>query len=249
MQGFFRKIIISARHEPDGGSRARAALEDDFHHFRVEIMARDGRITGTAAEALRFPYSTCPAASDALKGLIGKPISATAHEVYRQIDARLQCTHMLDLAGLSSATLATGATVKEYDIHVSDRTNDAYTVQLTLDSARRLHWQVGGDTILSPPPFAGRSLKAGFAGWALEELDPVMSEAALVARRCAMISIGRQKDLDATRHAAATGHCYSQQSERHRDARRIVGSTLDFSHTHSELCATDRAWMDPAHKN
>jgi hypothetical protein len=39
----------------------RAALEDDFHHFRV-VLCHDGSyVLAVSSEGLRVPYSLCPA--------------------------------------------------------------------------------------------------------------------------------------------------------------------------------------------
>jgi hypothetical protein len=243
MSGFFRKIIIETGISETGTGRCRAALEDDFHNFRVEVTVQDGFVASTATDPIRFPYTTCPAAGDALLALVGKSVTPIAHQVFRITDARLQCTHMLDLSGLAIAALVRGVSRVEYDVHVTDRIDGNYEVHLARDGRSVFSWHVVNDTIDTPGLYKGQHLKTGFASWALTHLDPTLSEAALVARRCAMISIGREKDLDSALHAQPTDHCYSQQTERYRDALRINGSTLDFSNSANTLCADDRAWV------
>lgn len=68
MAVFRRRIDIIAHPANDTGE-VRAALEDDFHHFRVWVRHRAGEITAIGGEALRFPipcahrravnYSSC----------------------------------------------------------------------------------------------------------------------------------------------------------------------------------------------
>ena len=48
-------------------------LEDDFHHFRVSIAHRDRRVVALDGEAVRHPWSTCPAALAPLRALVGAP--------------------------------------------------------------------------------------------------------------------------------------------------------------------------------
>lgn len=69
------------------------------------------------------------------------------------------------------------------------------------------------------------------------------SIAALLLRRCTLISLGRMNNLDAQVHASSTGRCYSQQPVHAPQALRIKGSTWDFSETAGMLCQDDQAWL------
>ncbi|MDZ4294521.1 MAG: DUF2889 domain-containing protein, partial [Hydrogenophaga sp.] len=102
----FRRRILIATDPLRTGTRYRAALEDDFHHFRVELVVRDGLIASLHAEAPRHPYSLCPSAADQLQQLVGTAPETSAHAVMRQVDASQQCTHMLELSGLAAAAAA-----------------------------------------------------------------------------------------------------------------------------------------------
>jgi len=74
------------------GGEARAAVEEDFHHFRVTLR-HDGReVTHVTGDTLRGPYPLCSAAGARLKELCGKEISADLPKLTRHIDARSQCT-------------------------------------------------------------------------------------------------------------------------------------------------------------
>ena len=106
-----------------------------------------------------------------------------------------------------------------------------------------LAWELIDTTIAGPEPFAGVSLRKGMAAWAFEHLPEEEAEAALVLRRCALISLGRAKNLDAQVHAEPTGRCFVQQPVRADQGLRIVGSIIDFSGSANALCATDREWL------
>ncbi|MFU7548426.1 hypothetical protein ACM9NK_30875, partial [Pseudomonas paraeruginosa] len=77
-----------------------------------------------------------------------------------------------------------------------------------------LSWDVHGSTIEGPPPYCGVNLREGMARWALNHLSEEEAEAALLLRRCTLISLGRMNNLDAQIHASSTGRCYSQQPAR-----------------------------------
>jgi hypothetical protein len=86
-------------------------------------------------------------------------------------------------------------------------------------------------------------MRQGMARWALGTLPAEEAEAALVLRRCALISLGRLKDIDKEPHAHLTGRCYAQQPHRAPQAIRMVGSTWDFTKKPEALCGDDQAWL------
>ncbi|MCY1465875.1 hypothetical protein D9M71_840780 [compost metagenome] len=97
--------------------------------------------------------------------------------------------------------------------------------------------------IEAPLPYSGINLREGMARWALNTLNEEAAEAALLLRRCTLISMGRAYNLDEQIHAVNTARCYSQQPERAEQALRMKGSTLDFSHEQLKLCAQDQEWL------
>jgi Protein of unknown function (DUF2889) len=242
MGRFRRRIIIQYRALGQGGE-TRAALEDDFHHFRVVLRHEVEQLVHIHGQALRHPYSLCPGALGQLPQLLGMRLDAVANAVTRATDATTQCTHLLDLAGLGLAAAARRDTHRQYDIDVPDRVNGQTTATLQRDGLPLLAWQVQDSTITGPAPYAGRSLHQGLARWALQTLSVGDAEAALALRRCVMISLGRHKPLDTWVHAVASGHCYAQQPVRAEQALRMVGSTWDFSGRADDLCADDTAWL------
>lgn len=240
---FHRCIHLRAVAKGEGAVCVRIALEDDFHHFRLQLTVQDGRITAINAESPRRPYSLCPAAAAELQQLVGQTAPAQAHSLNGAVKAREQCTHLLDLAGLACAAAVRGPSVRRYDIEVPMREHGATLVHLARDSQPLLAWQVQDLTITGPAPYAGVELLHGMARWALTQLPPEEAEAALVLRRAAVISMGKGKPLDAQVHALPTGSCFAQHPGRNLLALREVGSTWDFSGRAEALCRGDETWL------
>jgi hypothetical protein len=154
-----------------------------------------------------------------------------------------QCTHLMELAGLAIAAAARSTAQRWYDIAVPQRVAGRTLATLDRDGSRVLAWELLDTTIMGPAPFQGVSLREGMAACARAHLPEEEDEAALILRRCALISLGRAKNLDAQVHAEPTGRCFVQQPERAAQGRRMVGSTMDFSVAAQDLCATDREWL------
>lgn len=245
MTSFRRCIQIVNR--PVAGNRndgaVRAALEDDFHHMRVELAYAGGVVTAARGWGLRLPYTGCAPAGAALSALEGMPLNAVANSVTRATDATLQCTHQLDLAGLALACAARGIDQRRYDIEVPRRHGIRTSGHIARDGAAVLDWQIEGETIVAPAQHAGIQLREGLARWALTTLPVDTAEAALVLRRCLMISRGRERNLDLVIHAEPSNRCFAQRIERAPSALRVVGSTWDFSERAGELCAEDQDFL------
>lgn len=239
---FRRRIELLGRHE-EGAGQVRAVLEDDFHHFRVVIDYRDGRVLKARGEAPRHPFSACPEAAPALGELTGMALARIAHGVTQHTDATRQCTHMFELAGLAIAAAARAIPRRRYEIEVPRHVAGHTRAQLVRDDGYRLEWDVCDSTILAPPTYRGVNMREGMARWALTNLDEDQAEAALLLRRCALIALGRVKDIDREPHARPTGRCYAQQPQRAPQAIRIVGSTWDFSDRPQALCQDEHEWL------
>ena len=242
MQRFRRRIELAGRQDQHGG-QVRAVLEDDFHHFRVVVDHREGIVTAVRGETPRHPFTACPGAAPELNRLAGMHLDRIANSVTLHTDATQQCTHMFDLAGLAIAAAARGDRYRRYDIEVPRHVDGRAPARLMRDGVLVLEWEVEGSAILGPAPYAGVDMRKGMARWALGALPAEEAEAALVLRRCALISLGRLKDIDREPHAHLTGRCYAQQPERAPQAIRIVGSTWDFSERADALCLDDQAWL------
>ena len=239
----FRRRIILNKQVNDAQVRVRAALEDDFHHFRVEVFCVDGCVTRVEAHGLRTPYSLCSQAATRLDQLVGMPVTPVAHEVTRVTDANEQCTHMFELAGLAVAAAARSALRRQYDISVPMPNAGLTRPRLWRDDVLLLAWEVQGTVIQGPEPYLGVDIYRGMARWALGTLSADEAEAALVLRRCTGISKGRGMKLDDQAHAVPNAHCFSQQPERATLALRMKGSTWDFADQPERLCRNDTDWL------
>jgi hypothetical protein len=242
MLQFRRRVGIHSTGDITRGE-VRACLEDDFHHFRVRIVHVNGTVRHAEGWAVRHPYSTCPLAATQLARLVNAPLNGLAHSVMRVTDPSQQCTHLMELAGLAIAAAARSIAQRWYDIAVPRRVAGRTLATLDRDGRRMLAWDLVDTTITAPAPFQGVSLRKGLAAWAFANLPEEQAEAALVLRRCALISLGRAMNLDAQIHAEPTGRCFVQQTERAERGLRIAGSIADFTADGEALCATDREWL------
>lgn len=237
-----RRIRIVTR-----ANEARAVIEDDFHHFRIDVRHADGIISGVSSDAIRHPWSGCPLAGLQLKRLAGMPLSPSVGRLMEYVDARAQCTHMFDLAALAIAAAARGIKQRIYDIAVPERIDGHTEAALLRDGERILSWSLQGSLIVAPAPFVGVDLRRGFARWVAEHLNIDAAEAALVLRRGVFISgDGPRVDLDTLSQPYATGGCFVTQPQRSSSFRRMVGSTYDFSDRPQALTSDDDRWLSVA---
>lgn len=240
--GIFRRRI-RLRQEPGVAS---GELEDDFHHFAATVRHDGERVTGATGVASRYPWTTCPGAVDPLARLRGLALSRSLRSVARFTDPRAQCTHLFDLASLAVSLAASDRPGVLYDLAVPDRKDGATTITLHRDGELLLRWELEGIRIVSPDPFAGHNLAGGgFAAWSEAELDADTAEAAQVLRRGALIAMGRAYDMDQVPVArgfasAAGGSCYSFAPERVDDAKRVLGTMMDFTDAPEKLLAIER---------
>jgi hypothetical protein len=234
--GYRRRIRLVGS---DG--RVVGDLEDDFHHFRVTVDHDRRCVIAVKGEGIRFPWSTCPLAAEALLPIVGMPLSSRSTAVGHVTAARDNCTHMFDLAGLAVAHAGRGPVTRQYDVFAPDPP-PARAASLDRDGVRVFAWDVDEERILNPPQFAGVPLRAGFLAWAEANLDPDLAEAAIVLRRALHIAHGRMSDLDVLDTGAAlmpmmSGSCYTFTPGRAEVGLRMKGSTRDFSDRPDELLA------------
>jgi hypothetical protein len=218
-----------------GPRRAVAEMEDDFHRFRVVVTHDGERVAKVEADARRYPWTECAGATAKLRSLEGMPLSRRHSAAGRHADPRSNCTHLFDLATLAIAHAASGRARRRYDLEVPDRRDGRTTARLARDGEAVLAWEVDGSRIASPEPFAGVDLGGiGFLLWTEKRLDSELAEAALLLRRACFIAMGRMRDLDEAPTASAlmgfaTGLCHSFTPGVAERARRMRGTTLDFS--------------------
>ncbi|MEZ5166749.1 MAG: hypothetical protein R2695_09725 [Acidimicrobiales bacterium] len=215
--------------------RACGELEDDFHHFRVEIR-HDGRtVTEVDGSGIRSPWTMCLTAGEPLAAMTGTALR-TGPLALSHLDARRNCTHMFDLAGLVVTHAARSVNGdRRYDMAVTDSAADGErTAHLWRDGEPVLDWRLRDRTVLGPAQWTEAPLWNGFIPWAAEHLDDETAEAAVALRRACDISHGRMKDLDELDTAeplldVMAGICHSFQPEHAPLAIRHKGSGRDFT--------------------
>ncbi len=162
--------------------------------------------------------------------------------VLNQTDQFQQCTHQLDLAGLGVAAMAIERPERSYEINIPDRENGQTIATVQVNGQPMLQWQVADMTIEGPPPFAGRSLRAGFTKFTYS-LDRDLAEAALVLRRALFVSQGRGVDIDALGDRGPVGGCWAWQPERIPQLRRFPENRRDFSISSEVALSDDVEWL------
>ena len=213
-------------------------MEDDFHHFGVRISYQAGTITAVAARVVRAPWSTCPSAAAGLDRLVGQRLFTRDTQIGTVLAMRQNCTHLFDLAGLAIAAAARGPALQNFEATVTERRPAPLPGQphtgfcrasLKQDGAEILRWDVQDEIIVSGP--ARHSLGRGFRAWT-ETMPERQAQACGILRRAIDVSGGRSADLESGAFAADLGLpplCYSYQPETSSRARRMLGSTRDFS--------------------
>lgn len=227
--GYYRRRIIL---DASSGHSVHAALEDDYHHFVLQLEHDGERVTAVSSEAKRIPWTSCPAASGQLVQLVGLAISRDILVNSAGIDAYTQCTHQFDL-GLMAIAQAARDGSRRYDVSISDPRDGLSTATLDIDGKLQLEWVMEGSTIVAPARDAGTNLRS----LKLREVamrDPEVAEHIALLRRAVMVAGGRAFDLDQVDSpmpfaARMSGACFAYQPERIAFARRNPGSIRDFS--------------------
>lgn len=238
MAGVYRRRIrVEAR-----GDSARAALEDDPHHFEVRIRHDGARVAAIEGRAVRYPWSACADAPAELSALVGAKLEPRITAVGALGDPRQHCTHLYDLAGIAMAYAARGEASAQYDIAVPEPIRGPTRVTLAKDGAPFLAWDIADGAIRGPAPFSGVPLVGKFLGWAEANLAPEPFEAAVLLRRACMIARCRLFLLDSVPNAGAldgqpTNRCFTQQPKRAAGAGRMLGTQLEFTERPDALLA------------
>jgi hypothetical protein len=244
-RGAYRRRIRCVN-DPDEPGRSYGELEDDFHHFRVEIDHADGVITDVRGSGVRGPWTACMDAGVKLLPLIGQPLSWRSTAVGDYAEARQNCTHMFDLAGLLVAHATRTETVRQYDLEVTDRAGDPAECDALIwrDGELALNWHLVADEIATPADWVGAPIHKKFIAWAESNLERDKAEAAIALKRIINISIGRAViDLDRHDNAGDIGpqmhqRCHTYQPGVAEVALRVRGTGRDFT-DHPEVLLAD----------
>lgn len=197
-----------------------------MHHFEVELEHAEGRVVAVEGRAVRAPWSICPGALAELQRLVGAPVG----EPWRVDRPDDFCTHQLDLASLTVRFAGSGVDHRRLDVTVSEWSGPTTTAELAVDGELGLRWEVEGGNIVSPEPYAGRSLGSGFGSWANAALSPGELELAIVLRRATSMRHARGFDMDVYERLDESGlppgSCFASQPARIQLARRNRGSSV-----------------------
>lgn len=233
------RLVTAAADAVDG------ELEDDFHHFGV-LLRHDGeRVVAMEGRAIRWPWTTCPAAVGPLRALEGMPLSRRCTAIASYSEPRANCTHLFDLAGLCVTHAARGSEASRvYDAEIPRPVDGRARVRLWRDGNVVLDWQLVDGRVVDAPPYSDVPWGGGFMRWADATLDPDTSEAAIVLRRACTIGSGRGMDLDRIERASELGKimagvCFTMQPEQIRVALRNKDSMRDFAQHPEGLLAGD----------
>jgi hypothetical protein len=210
--------------------RVRADVEDDFHHFWVEIDHDGERVLDLRTGAVRWPWTTCPAA-----GLhLGARMKGARLATLAGVDSALShCTHQHDLMLLAAAHAGdSGPTL--LSTFSSDRTAPTRIAELYRNGVLQLAWEIAGSDIVSPGIGHGLSLR-GLKYWE-DALSLEEREAARALRRTIFINGGRFYDysagdgstMTADKIVESVGACYTFQPERSASAA-LTMDMRDFS--------------------
>ena len=229
----------------DTEDRTIGELEDDFHHFRIDLIHDKEKILAVSGSILRAPWSTCSEANLPLQKIVGSPLSPDSTAIGDYAAPTSNCTHLFDLAGLAISFTVQEHRERQYDLMVTDPSGGEQDLILWKDAELLLSWTIREGVIVSPKDWQGISLLGKFITWARENLDPPTAEAAIALRRMTHISTGHGINLDnldmGIEHTdGPIGRCYTYSDEVLIRAKRMKKSVRDFSlEEHASLMLSD----------
>ena len=215
---FYRDILIS----PEPG-RVVVELEDDYHRMQV-VLEHDGEtIIEVSGRIHRAPWSTCPGATEAIRGAFrNMPLTGAA----RAGGKRQNCTHLFDMAQIAAAH-ATESSPRRLAVRVADPQNGMRNLALYDNNALAMQWSEQDGTLSSPADIAGLSL-FGLGEW-IAGLSAEEALKARVLRWAAIVAHGRQIPLENQSDATKIPpNCFTFQPGRKEKAVRI-GKITEFT--------------------
>jgi len=218
--GFRRNQLIDPRE-----GRVRADVEDNLHHFWVEIDHDGTRVLALRAGAVRQPWTTCAAAGVYLSQ---RMTGARLDELMRVDSPLSHCTHQHDLALLAAAH-ASDSHPTLYSTFASDQCEPIQHAELYRNGVKELSWDLADSEIVSPGLGSGLSLRK-LRDWG-QDLSENEREMARILRRTVFTSGARLYDYSrvptADKVVESVGACYTFQPERSAGSRQVK-RMLDF---------------------
>jgi hypothetical protein len=246
-EGLFRRRLRMVNLSP---THAAGELEDDFHHFRVDVHHDGATIERADGRFFRGPWTVCADAPDPLRAIEGNALTHSSTGIGAYTPARENCTHLFDLTGLVVAHATRGDAVRQYDIELTDPAGPRRASRATIwrDGVVVLEWRIEDSEIVAPAPWPDAPLRRGFIGWAEANLEPDTAEAAIALRRIIDIAIGRGGNLDEVQSAAQVGDvmmgkCQAFSPTKIELGRRNRGSARHFR-DHPDLLLADMHLRD-----
>jgi hypothetical protein len=220
-----------------------AAIEDDAHRFEVKITHDRAIVTALRVDAVRYPYTICPAAVPALQSLVGIALTRDITAPSRAVAASLCCTHQFDIAALAIAQSARGPGQRMYDAAVRNQ-DGAKLATLHRDGELVLNWAVRDNLITSNDAAQGLSVRTVLRD--LATADENFVEAIFVMRRALLVAPGRMRPPEAHLEPwqmmdRMAGACHSFQPENAPHGRFINTHFRDFENAPERLLA---GWND-----
>jgi hypothetical protein len=226
--------------------RTIGELEDDCHHFRIDLRHDGNRIERADGTYMRGPWTTCALAGEPLRAVEGRPLAARASAIGDYADARANCTHMFDLTGLAMAQARRAVRERQYDLVVTDWQGPSLQQSATIwrDGETIVHWDLEQREVSGPADWVGAPLRNKFIRWAEDHFDADIAEAAIALRRVIDIAVSRTGDLDRFERAEGMtssvmmGRCMTYSPQYVPLAIRVKGSARNWEH-HAPLMLAD----------
>lgn len=236
--GIFRRRI---RLDGEAGV-VRAALEDNLHGMRCAVFHDGERVIDIQSESLRVPFNTCGGAITPLRALIGQSIERSERELGQHAVPRRNCTHLLDLTLLAIAHAARGIGVRQYDVAVTDETEQQGSRATVHRDGVLIHeWLIRESLFVEPARWAGQAVLSGFAKWAGAAYSGDELEAARVLQKGYFVACARRYDVGsmdggaAIKETSMLGSCHTYSDGVVEHAYRHNHTVRDFTHDDTAL--------------
>lgn len=239
--GIFRRRIrltrigLSQTGPCEATEQVLGELEDCNHGFRVRVYHDGDKVVAIEPEFMRIPFTTCATADLPLQKLVGATLQSDSKVLARFARPGSNCTHLLDLSLLAIAHAGGSDNLTQWDVEVTDESDDASQLKVLRNGAVIHHWQAREFALTGPAPLAGNTLFKGFSGWANELFSGLEHEAAHILQKGYYVAQARRYDVDskagelAIQHDTMLGNCHTYSAEFASKAIRNANTIRDFT--------------------